>query len=84
MSAQRREDDLAVEPVDQTVENASTVGPEDVRQHGSDADAATVEHPLYLIPDTAALRDQRPPMAADAAQVTELQGGNGRRVFEKY
>ena len=83
MSAQRREDDLAVEPADQTVENAPTVGPEDVRQHGSDADAATVEHLLYLIPDTAALRDQRPPMAADAAQVTELQGGNGRRVFEK-
>ena len=47
-----------------------------------DADAGTVEHLLYLIPDTAALRDQRPRMAADAAQVTELQGGNGRRAFE--
>ena len=49
MSAERREDDLPVEPANQTVEVVPTVGAEDNRQHGSDADAATVEHLLHQV-----------------------------------
>ena len=79
MSAQRREDDLPVETADQTLDDAPTVGAEDVAQHRSDADAATVENLLHAIANPTPLRDQRAPMAADRPQVAELLGGDEAR-----
>jgi len=75
MSAQRREDALAVETANQTVEDAPTVGAEDVAQHRADADAAAVENLLHSVANPTPLRDQRAPMAADGPQVAELREG---------
>ena len=64
------------QPADQTVEDAPAVPAEDVGQHRADADAGAVDHLLHLVAHLAAPGDQRPPMAAQRAQVAKRLRGD--------
>ena len=79
VAAQRVEDGLAVEPLDEAVEDAPAVHTEDVGDHPADACAAAVHHLADTVTHPAALPDQGPTIAAERAQLAQLAGGHEAR-----
>ena len=77
--AQRVEDSLAVEALDEAVKDAPAVHTEDVGDHPADACAAAVHHLADTITHPAALRDQGPTIAAERAQLAQFAGGHEAR-----
>ena len=61
---------------DQAVEDAPAVEAEDVAEHAPDTDTASVENLLHPVAHTAALADERAPMADQIPEVAERLVGH--------